>query len=567
MATKHSGAAGATPVPLQIPYVWALANLRALEIGLTTEEKQTFVDQLILLLEEFYTHLPLKQNMLAVSPVQRARLLKAELSEYRGDSEFFRELQNIFMELRDLHTNFVLPAPWRALVAFLPYAIDEYRDQFGRHYCVTKMSPFIRFGDHFQPKVEVTHWNGVPMHRKLSELALETAGANRAARHRRALARLTSRSLAFDVPPEEDWVTLTYVPRDGAGPQNMTVPWLVSMQVSRPPRRVDEDAAARVHQEHACGIDAEAMEVQRVRKAVLVPDLFRQEFQTPEAETPASSGELQSSTNCPKNLSHRTVTDDLGNHYGYLRIWNFEVDDVGQFVEEVKTLVERFPPNGLIIDVRGNPGGFIPAGERLLQLFTTKRITPQPVSFRNTRGNLQVANASWELAQSGIGNDFLQPWRASLELGVKTGEVFSQGFPLTTPEEANDTGQKYRGPVVLIIDALCYSTTDFFAAGFKDHGIGTILGVDERTGAGGANVWSWDWLRWYAAAQGVTQLPRGATMRVALRRSTRVGERIGIPVEGLGVQADVQHEYTFRDICEQNQDLIAQAIQILRSNA
>jgi len=34
----------------------------------------------------------------------------------------------------------------------------------------------------------------------------------------------------------------------------------------------------------------------------------------------------------------------------------------------------------------------------------------------------------------------------------------------------------------------CYSTTDMFAAGFKDHGIGKILGVDNDTGAGGANV-------------------------------------------------------------------------------
>jgi C-terminal processing protease CtpA/Prc len=40
------------------------------------------------------------------------------------------------------------------------------------------------------------------------------------------------------------------------------------------------------------------------------------------------------------------------------------------------------------------------------------------------------------------------------------------------------SGQKYFGPVILIIDALCYSTTDMFAAGFQDHNIGEVLGAD-----------------------------------------------------------------------------------------
>ena len=42
-------------------------------------------------------------------------------------------------------------------------------------------------------------------------------------------------------------------------------------------------------------------------------------------------------------------------------------------------------------------------------------------------------------------------------------------------------GQRYYGPVALIIDALCYSTTDIFAAGFQDHEIGPVIGT--TTGA------------------------------------------------------------------------------------
>jgi len=47
---------------------------------------------------------------------------------------------------------------------------------------------------------------------------------------------------------------------------------------------------------------------------------------------------------------------------------------------------------------------------------------------------------------------------------------------------------KHQGPVVLVTDALCFSATDIFAAGFQSNGIGPVLGIDESTGAGGANV-------------------------------------------------------------------------------
>src|SRR5262249_20267779 len=132
------------------------------------------------------------------------------------------------------------------------------------------------------------------------------------------------------------------------------------------------------------------------------------------------------------------------------------------------------------IDVRHNPGGTIPAGEQLLQLFSSKRIEPEPVHFRNTDANRLMVHAY----------DFLAPWRRSMDLAVRTGSIFSQGVPLTDIEQANSIGRVYPGKVVVIIDALCYSTCCFFAAGMQDHGIGIVLGVDEITGAGGANVWT-----------------------------------------------------------------------------
>ena len=76
-----------------------------------------------------------------------------------------------------------------------------------------------------------------------------------------------------------------------------------------------------------------------------------------------------------------------------------------------------------------------------------------------------------------------------MQQALQTGATFSAGFPISDPDACNVVGQKYFGPAELITDALCYSTTDIFAAGFQDHQIGQILGADGNTGAGGANVW------------------------------------------------------------------------------
>ena len=128
----------------------------------------------------------------------------------------------------------------------------------------------------------------------------------------------------------------------------------------------------------------------------------------------------------------------------------------------------------------------------------------------------------------------------------------------------NQTGQVYHGPVVLVTDALCYSATDTFAAGFQDHEIGKVLGVDDNTGAGGANVWEFkdilaDW-----PDGPFKPLPAGAQFRVALRRTLRVGQRRGgQPVEDLGIIPDYRYQMTRRDLLEGNADLMEKAGELL----
>jgi hypothetical protein len=165
----------------------------------------------------------------------------------------------------------------------------------------------------------------------------------------------------------------------------------------------------------------------------------------------------------------------------------------------------------------------------------------------------------------------LGPWVDSMDQALETSEVFSSAFPITPVDGANAIGQKYHGPVLLITDAGCYSATDIFAAGFQDHEIGPVLGVDDNTGAGGANVWTHSLLKQLADAAPADadspykDLPREAGMRVAIRRTLRIGQRSGTPVEDLGVIPDIRYDLTREDLLNGNVGLLNRAGEILAS--
>ena len=61
-----------------------------------------------------------------------------------------------------------------------------------------------------------------------------------------------------------------------------------------------------------------------------------------------------------------------GQTLGYVRLFSFDVGETTKFVTAFTKLITRpdFPQDGLILDVRGNPGGNIRAAESLLQLLT-----------------------------------------------------------------------------------------------------------------------------------------------------------------------------------------------------
>ena len=534
--------------------------------NLTLNDRKRIVDQALVLIDDNYVHLPLKEAMHGVNPLQRLRLLRHRLEQETratmgSEFAFHREMLEIFNSLRDLHTNYLLPDPFRGKLAFLPFDIEECFDQGRSILLATHVVPGFTH-PHFRSGVQITSWNGVPIQRAVEVNGDAHAGSNAAARRARGIESMTVRPLTGALPPDEVWVIIGYTDLDGVD-RELRQDWLVTPEL--PAVRGADPGRAQANA--AClGLDLHMADVRRAKAMLFAPQAIAAEKMAKPARSsrPAAAG--QAVPSAISGVFHaRSVTTPSG-EFGHIRIFTFDVDDPTTFVEEFIRLAELLPQNGLIVDVRGNGGGHIWAAEGLLQVMTPVEIEPEPTQFVNTPLNLKLCKRH---ENNPLGID-LGPWVESITQSIETGAVYSRGYPITPPEFANQWGQRYHGPAVLITNARCYSATDIFAAGFQDHGIGVVLGTEANTGAGGANVWTHRLLR------NLLELPtpadpdspyrslgRGADLRVSMRRTLRVGERAGTPLEDLGVRPDQVHPMTRRDILEGNVDLIDRAGEIL----
>ncbi|MGH9429141.1 MAG: S41 family peptidase, partial [Terriglobia bacterium] len=403
---------------------------------------------------------------------------------------------------------YLLPAPFIDHVAYLPFLIEQYFEGNKKRKRAEKfmVSRVVReFYESipnpgpevlsFEPGVDVLYWNGVPIKRAIELNGESQAGSNINARFARGLDNLTIRPLDTSLPPDEVWVDLTYRSKTG---EIFTLKheWLVieTGEAGTPP------LASKSTRKKRAAIDIKKKKINQLTKTLFAP-----------RDVPVRESLRQ--------IMYAETRNVDGREFGYIRLFTFEVGDPDEFVKDFVQVIKSdgFPQDGLIIDLRSNPGGRIRAGERLLQLFTARRIKPELFEFLNTPLNLEICRSapkSWQLDQ----------WAESIAESVVTGATYSTGFPLNSEESCNDIGQTYYGPVVLITDALSYSTTDMFAAGFQDNEIGEVLGTSENTGAGGAEFWRYQDL--VNASKGnpnspFKPLPRGADIVLAVRRSIR----------------------------------------------
>lgn len=503
------------------------------EAGLDGSQRQAVVDVLIDVVAGAYAHLPLKRSGYASDPVQALVLLRRRCVEM-SETEFHLTLTGLVTGLRDAHTRYRGPSALRGRVAALPFLVETYGEDDDAAYIVSKVGGGAAVGDpSFKPGVHLEWWNGVPMARAVDLHADRETGGRPDARRARALESLTFRALDYGPPPDEHWVVVGYRTARNAS-REVRIPWRVLAPGAA-------DTAVRSGSPSALHVAADPAR-QAVRQAKTL--LFaRNAWRAGRA--PAAEGDLP----FQDVVTARTVRTRSG-ELGYLRLWSFDVEDDDRYLAHVGEQLDALPERGLILDLRGNPGGLVWAAERLLQYFSDVEVQP-------TRFSLLATPLTREMASSPFNRLELGAWSASLDAAVSTGELYSRPLPLTDPAWCNDLGRRYPGPVVAVVDANTYSAGDLFAAGVVDHGIGPLVAVGQATGGGGANVWTHDQVLDALAptSAAVPALPAGTGFTLSIRRAVRSAAGDGIPIEDAGI-AGIPYAMTRDDLRHGNRDLI-----------
>lgn len=528
-------------------------------VALSESERGQIVDTFVELLEGLYAHLPLKRAMYAIDPVQRLRLLRQRVASI-DDTELHAEVAATLTSLRDAHTRHIGPAALEGQVATLPFLVEAYGQPGGRRYIVSKVAQGTkRISDtRFVAGVEILHWNAVPIDRAVDLHAERETGGRRDARRARAVESLTFRTLQYLPAPDEDWVVIGYRGLDGVKGE-LRVDWHV-VTPGRARTAVGKDTPAR----RAMATDPAAELARRVKKLLFAPRLWEAERGLPSARAKTARAP-QAGQWIDTDFHDAVGAKELATRHGrfaYLRLWSFDVADDVAFVAEVVRLLAPLPQDGVIIDLRSNPGGLVWAAERLLQLFT-----PHPVA--TTRFSMVATALTRAMVRAPQNELELEPWQRSVNAALATGDVYSHAVALTPAERANDIGQVYGGPVVAVVDANTYSSGDLFAAGFADNSIGTLVGVDAATGGGGANVW--EAVDVNRAVAGTTfereGVPGGVGYTMAVRRATRSGGAEGGAIEDVGVEVHEQYAMTKRDLTGDNRGLFDFCGRLLKDQA
>jgi Peptidase family S41 len=513
---------------------------------LTWAERYDILDALSMVLDGVYAHLPLKRSLYGFDILRALEHLREQVPGMT-DLQFHRELTTLINRLRDAHTQYQGVWDGTDPVASLPFLVESYGPANDPVYIVSKVDRDAVADRRFEEGVTIDYWNGIPFDRAVDMHAEFETGGRPDARRARALESLTFRSLEYAPPPNEEWVVLGY--RDLKGrPREVRLHW-----EGFDPQRV-ATASHTVGSRIRRAINPAAEAVRRAKKYRFNRSLWRKEVKAgalPRKGRKRVDPFADFITSRPVKTRHGRL--------GYLRIWSFDIDDDEAFLRATIAHLRRLPQRGLIIDLRDNPGGFIWAAERMLQLFTPHAVLPTKFALRATPLTAAMAQAAFNRQE-------LAPWAESLSTAEQTGEPYSSHLPITPVESCNDLGQHYGGPVVVVVDANTYSSGDLFTAGILDNRIGTVVCVGTATGAGGANVWEADDLRAALGAAGepLPRLPSGVRFTVAVRRAVRAGDADGTLIEDAGIPGQ-PYFMTHDDVFHSNRDLIENCAELLAS--
>jgi len=200
---------------------------RANQNPTTIEERRLIIDQATLMFDHVYPHMPFKQEIyhfLHPSDFLRTIPPLDQLSE----TDFHDFVIAGFSLVRDAHTLYGKPSPFRGAVAFLPFQMRPYLSQGSVvHYIVSAVMTAFQHPT-FGPGAEILMWGPEHIDDHVRRAAGRLPGGTHAAVRTRGAIHCTVRPLAFVQMPFDDELpqsVIQYVPASGGDPLTIQLPW------------------------------------------------------------------------------------------------------------------------------------------------------------------------------------------------------------------------------------------------------------------------------------------------------------------------------------------------------
>lgn len=534
----------------------------------TSRQKTLLLDQLDLVFRNLYVNRELKIKDFGTEndPLAKIQILKNQADQLDPQS-FSDQVADIFTGLHDLHTSFKPAKPLACATAFIPVFFDSVESNdsqlprqpgsavdnrlvvvAGKALKASGEADGVALGD------QVLTIDGKPIERVLKDLESLSGGANPDAMRVRALELLSMRPFGSLAKPEKNTMIIGLVGKNG--PYQATLNWHAFL---------NENCLTGKESLPDIGKPPFGT-IRRPQKPRLDWALnpFQDTFNKIYGQKPLVENPLEDSQPLSEIFEMQTIKTPAGK-LGYIQLksfyWEDENLEVGVVTETFRRELERrfgeeatSPVNGLIIDVRGNPGGIILFAERLVQLFSPIAIEPTTVRMLANDLNEKIFISA---------NDGPNRWSESIKVALRENLGYTRPQAITPKSEANKIGQIWFKPVVVLTDARCYSACDLFAAGMQDNGANgaaKIIGIHKTTGAGGANVMEYSTFQAIMAtssSQPFVDLPFGQDFGISWRQTIRAGKNQGTLLENYGVVSDFVVPLTKADLGKESPKLMA----------
>ncbi len=548
-----------------LPISEARERMRFVELSPT--ERQLIADKAKLVIDGLYVNKFHKNEYYGISPTPKGHLNPitevdkiAKQANTMSTYELHDSLSTLFISQRDLHFNYRLPLRFYDHFTEMPLRFSRIKDEddFFQIRVTAAWNGFSLYPERPNPKVGdvLIGYQGKSIEEAMRELIPQGQGSNPYAGFNHALRYMTFRWNGAHLLPKEDSVSFKFRSAETGEEYEVAYEWLVYS---------GSKIGGLVSPEYSpITYGKVSPENQALSNSPTVSYNHQQALYNQSLERhikPMANPKLSSIQRYGETFYYTHIPYE-GANYGYLYIssftpssgWWTDYQAIRDLLQEENTQTD-----GLIINVSNNPGGYIYYAEALPGLFTKK--TSKTHDFRLLNSELNQYLFLYEDVQQ-----MFPLFKEALENVANSDAKYSIATPITTPEMGNIHGQVYTKPVAVMANSSTYSAGDLFTCSMQDNDAAVIYGADPKTGAGGANIISYNFF--YGSPTGLhTPLPLGIDMDFSFRQAVRFGHHAGQIIEDHGCTADVDITPTPEDLVNGNQTMLTKVLEGLKNQA